>query len=49
MAYHIKYIHSMAQNGISEFIMNTFTIANGSTSYAITFKEKGSSQVLFCF
>lgn len=33
----------MAQNAISEFIMNALIIVNGSTSFAITFREKDSS------
>lgn len=48
ITYHVKYIQSMAQNLIAEFIMNTFVTANGSTSFAITFKEKDSSRFLFC-
>lgn len=41
--YHIKHIQSVAQNVISEYIMNTLIRANGSTSFVMTSKEKDSS------
>lgn len=45
--YHIKHMQRVAQDVISECIMNTLIRPNGSTSFVMTFKGKDSSQFLF--
>ena len=45
--YHIKHMQHVAQDVISEYIMNTLIRPNGATSFVMTFKGKESSQFLF--
>lgn len=45
--YHIKHMQRVAQDVISEYIMNTLIRPNGSTSFVMTLKRKDSSQFLF--